>query len=173
MYEIGDTIRPLDDTGEFTISRVAGNFIYAEDEHGFDHEFLENEIVLVRHNLLAGITTTHAKSKFDVDRGKVSKAHKSNKKKQWLEVDLHAGILLGNTTGWSNHEILTEQLKVARQTVGEARAKGYNFCVLIHGKGSGRLKEELLKMLSHLNRVEFYDADYKSYSGGATEVKLF
>ena len=43
----------------------------------------------------------------------------------------NAGILLGNTTGWSNHEILTEQLKVARQTVGEARAKGYNFCVLI------------------------------------------
>jgi hypothetical protein len=147
--------------------------IYAVDEHGFDHEFEAHEVVLVRNNLMADISTTHAKYKFESERPKASKSHKINKKKQWLEVDLHAGILLGNTTGWSNHEILTEQLKVARQSVGQARANGYNFCVLIHGKGKGRLREELHKMLSQLPKLEFYDAEFKSYSGGATEVRLF
>ena len=172
MFQINDTIRPVDDVGEFKISSMAGNMIYATDEHGFDHEFEANEVVLVRHNLLADISTTNAKSKFESERPKVSKAHKTNKKKQWLEVDLHAGILLGKTTGWSNHEILTEQLKVARQTLGHARASGYNYCVLIHGKGKGRLREELHKMLSQQPKLEFYDAEFKSYSGGATEVRL-
>ena len=173
MFKRGDVVRPLNDTGEFVISRVAENTVFAVDEHEFEYEFLRSEIVLAPNNLLAKVDSTSIKSKYEGEKPKISKAHKNNKKKQWLEVDLHAGVLIGNTTGWSNHEILTEQLKIAQQTLKQARATGYNFCVFIHGKGKGRLKEELVKMLSQTERVDCYDADYRSYSGGATEVRLY
>ncbi len=173
MFNVGDTIRPINETGEFTIARIVGASVFAEDEHGFENEFLASEIILIRHNLLAEITKVSAWQKGGGHKPKPSKAHKTSKKKQWLEIDLHAGNLLGTTTGMSNHQIVTEQINAARTAIFDARNKGYNFVVLIHGKGTGKLKEELYKMLNQMQRLEFYDADYKSYSSGATEVKLF
>ena len=61
----------------------------------------------------------------------------------------------------------------AETAIYKARKNKDNFLVFIHGKGKGRLKEELHSMLDRTERIEFYDAEYSLYSGGATEVKLY
>ena len=45
--------------------------------------------------------------------------------------------------------------------------------VFIHGVGEGVLKEELNTLLNRYNNVEYYDADFKTYGLGATEVRIF
>jgi dsDNA-specific endonuclease/ATPase MutS2 len=45
--------------------------------------------------------------------------------------------------------------------------------VFIHGVGEGVLRQELETLLGRYSNVQFYDADYKSYGIGATEVRIF
>jgi dsDNA-specific endonuclease/ATPase MutS2 len=45
--------------------------------------------------------------------------------------------------------------------------------VFIHGKGAGVLQEELKYLFGRYDNVKYYDADYKKYGLGATEVYIF
>ena len=45
--------------------------------------------------------------------------------------------------------------------------------VFIHGVGEGVLRQELETLFRRYNNVQFYDADYKTYGLGATEVRIF
>jgi dsDNA-specific endonuclease/ATPase MutS2 len=45
--------------------------------------------------------------------------------------------------------------------------------VFIHGVGEGVLREELYAVLRRYDNITFYDADYKLYGIGATEIKIF
>jgi hypothetical protein len=45
--------------------------------------------------------------------------------------------------------------------------------VFIHGVGEGVLKLELEYLFGRYNNVKFYDADYKKYGLGATEVYIY
>jgi hypothetical protein len=45
--------------------------------------------------------------------------------------------------------------------------------VFIHGIGEGVLKLELDYLFGRYNYVKFYDADYKQYGLGATEVYIY
>lgn len=170
---IGDTIRPIDDVGEFVVKKISGNEIIATDEHEFDHHFLFEEVVFVRHNvILQKIESAAHIQKKEISRAIKSRPHLKNQKKNVLEVDLHAGVLLGSTSGLTNHQILVEQLMHARQSIDKARHSGYSYVVLIHGKGKGKLRFELHNMLQGMDKIEFYDASFASYSSGATEVYL-
>jgi len=172
-YKIGDTIRPKDDTGEYTISAVGTNQITGIDEHGFTHVFGLDEVVLVRHQaIIQKIESVAFVPKKETGGSKKSLPHIKNQKKNVLEVDLHAGVLLGTTTGMTNHEILIEQLHHGRVSIEKARQSGYNHVVLIHGKGSGKLRQELHHMLAGMDRLTYYDASFADYSSGATEVFL-
>lgn len=173
MLKIGDRVRPVDAVGEFIVSSVSGGQVIALDEHGFEHHFTVIEVVKVQSELLSSVT--HVPSKTNTDKGKAkgSKPHRKHSKKEVYELDLHAGGLLGSTRGMTNHEIVLAQLDAASKALTDAREGGFSHVVLIHGKGSGKLRAELLAMLKKKERIEFYDAEFRLYKGGATEIKLY
>ena len=69
--------------------------------------------------------------------------------------------------------MLNLQLDTARRQLEFAIKKRIPKIVFIHGVGEGVLRQELETLLSRYNNVQFYDADYKTYGLGATEVKIF
>ncbi|MGO1752210.1 MAG: Smr/MutS family protein, partial [Psychroflexus sp.] len=45
--------------------------------------------------------------------------------------------------------------------------------VFIHGVGQGVLKAELETLFRRYDRITYYDADYKTYGVGATEIYIY
>jgi dsDNA-specific endonuclease/ATPase MutS2 len=89
------------------------------------------------------------------------------------EVDLHIEEITDDHTHLSNGEIVDMQMKHARSILEKARKNKINKVVFIHGKGKGTLRQELLNFLSGYTNLEWYDASFKRYGGGATEVRIF
>ena len=89
-----------------------------------------------------------------------------------LEVDLHINQLTKSTRGMDNFDMLTLQLNTARSKVEYAIQKRISKLVFIHGVGAGVLKTELNYLLNKYP-VKYYDASYKKYGLGATEVYIY
>jgi len=68
--------------------------------------------------------------------------------------------------------MLNLQLDTAKRKVEFAIQKRISKIVFIHGVGEGVLKSELLRLLNKYP-VKYYDASYKKYGLGATEVYVF
>lgn len=174
MLTIGTRVRPIEEADVYVVTEVSGSTITAKDEHGFSYQFQENELVPVLENsAMRAALRFDAVQKKEADRiEKPSQPHQKNRPKNYVEIDLHAGVLIGNTAGMSNHQILTEQLEYAREMLEKARRNGDFYVVFVHGKGKGRLRSELHKMLAGIEKIEFFDAEYSRFSSGATEVRL-
>lgn len=115
-------------------------------------------------------------SSFKVDPTFIGEGKKNISKKQsenvW-EVDLHIEELTDDYKHLTNGEIVDIQLRHARSTIDKARTNKINKIVFIHGKGKGTLRQELLHLLMGYTFLEYYDASFKRYGGGATEVRIF
>ena len=71
-----------------------------------------------------------------------------------------------------NYDILNLQLDTAKSKIEFAISKRILKIVFIHGVGEGILKSELQSLLNKYP-VKHYDASYKKYGLGATEVYIF
>jgi dsDNA-specific endonuclease/ATPase MutS2 len=71
-----------------------------------------------------------------------------------------------------NYDMLNLQLDTAKRKVEFAIQKRVSKIVFIHGVGEGVLKSELQSLLNKYP-VKHYDASYKKYGLGATEVYIF
>jgi dsDNA-specific endonuclease/ATPase MutS2 len=69
----------------------------------------------------------------------------------------------------SNHEIVSLQLQKCEDVIHNALKAKIRKLVIIHGKGQGVLRQEVHQLLQSF-RLDYKDADYLKYSGGATDV---
>jgi dsDNA-specific endonuclease/ATPase MutS2 len=69
--------------------------------------------------------------------------------------------------------MLNIQLDTAKNQLEFAIKKRIQKIVFIHGVGEGVLRTELETMLGRYDNLKFYDADYRQYGVGATEVYIF
>ena len=90
-----------------------------------------------------------------------------------MEVDLHIKQFVKTSRGMTNFDMLNLQLDTARGQLEFAIRERMPKMVFIHGVGEGVLKQELHTVLRRYNNVTFYDADYREFGLGATEVKIF
>ena len=97
---------------------------------------------------------------------------KKEKNEVILEVDLHINQLIKNTKGMDNFDMLTLQLNTAKSKIEYAISKRISKIIFIHGVGEGVLKNELHYLFGRYP-VRFYDASYKKYGLGATEVYVY
>ena len=169
MIKNGDKVKLIDDVGEFTVQSIQGKSAVVIDEHGFEDVLPINQLMPVRPFNVSEATP----KKQDVSHAPIKSKPARKKQKRKLEIDLHAGVLLGSTSGLTNHQIVLLQLDEAEKGIRQARKDGYTHVVLIHGKGKGKLRADLHQRLNKIERIEFYDAEYRLYSSGATEIKFY
>lgn len=162
-YSKGDRVRFKDAAGSAVVTRVEGNTVYVEDSFGFEHGYEQHELIPYQTMEVDHIQVKDEKRKI---------ARPAAQQVDRLIIDLHSHELIESTSGWTKYEILNHQLDRARQTVSEAKRRKVSKVLIIHGKGSGRLKDEVHQMLSRMGGLNYYFADFADGGYGATEVQI-
>jgi len=178
-FKIGDTVETIDDAISGVITKISGDMIFVEDVHGFDFQFEAQELML----MASGNSLENAVYNTDIEAVKKEKASRKRKSAPTVkpkerhapkfEVDLHIHHLTKSSKGMSNYDMLNLQLDTARGQLEFAMRKRISKIVFIHGVGEGVLRQELETLFGRYNNVKYYDADYKTYGLGATEVRIF
>lgn len=177
-FKVGDNVETIDDDISGVITKISENTITVEDSDGFDLKFEANELMQSSsgNSLESAIYNTDFEA---VKREKESKKRKSaptvkpkERHAPKFEVDLHIHHLTKSSRSMSNFDMLNLQLDTARGQLEFAMRKRIPKIVFIHGVGEGVLRQELETLFGRYNNVRFYDADYKTYGLGATEVRI-
>ena len=178
--KIGDKVETIDDAIKGTVTKIENDAIFMEDEDGFEFEFTKNELIILNADESINLGSLSNRSISDIAREKEGfkkrKAPSTKPKKRHrptFVVDLHIHQLTDSTKGMTNFDMLNLQLDTARGQLEFAIRERMPKLVFIHGVGEGVLKQELHTVLRRYNNVTFYDADYREYGLGATEVKIF
>ena len=104
------------------------------------------------------------------------KLYNASKARQHLDppkfvIDLHMEKLSDDWKHLSNREIILIQLKEFEKYYDLAIAHHQPSLTVIHGIGSGRLKDEIHELLKHRKEVKtFVNQYHSSYGYGATEI---
>lgn len=164
MFKRGDKIKVIDDNQKGVVIRIHKNQITILNEFGFEETFHSGE-------LLADTTLEIGKV---VVEQPVPASKKTNKNplSEPKEIDLHIGQLVDSFQNLTNFEMLQIQLNKVKDEIELARTEKRSRLIFIHGHGSGKLKEEMMKLLNRYTGIEIYDASFRKYKLGATEVKL-
>lgn len=88
------------------------------------------------------------------------------------EINLHAEDLINDFTGLANSDIIVRQLNYFKREMENAIELKKRKVIVIHGVGKGVLKQEIRYLLDGYEGVTYYDAPFRKYGYGATEVIL-
>ncbi len=175
-FEIGNKVAVVDDVIKGVVTGFKNQMVVVEDASGMQYLFSENELVKIgqdQHELSKFLNINNKFLKEKVGQQKRKKSlFKKTKNEVVMEVDLHAEKLMKSTKGLDNFDILNVQLDTAKRKLEYCIQKRISKLVFIHGVGEGVLKSELHTLLNRYN-VSFYDASYKEYGLGATEVYVY
>ena len=175
-FQIGQKVAVLDDILKGEVVSVNGSVVAIRDVQGMLFSFEANELVVIeaRQSELSKFSDINhplLKQKM-IDVKKKKSAFITEKKEMILEVDLHINQLTKSTRGMDNFDMVTLQLNTAKSKLEYAIQKRISKLVFIHGVGAGVLKSELNYLLNKYP-VKYYDASYKKYGLGATEVYIY
>lgn len=96
-----------------------------------------------------------------------------DRKGDTAEVDLHMKIKAESNTGAMPTDILTLQLNRFSVALKRAVSENRKELIVIHGEGSGKLKEEVRKLSKSLfPQFAIMDAPLYKYGSGATRIIL-
>ena len=175
-FNIGKKVAVLDDILKGVIVSLNGQVVGVKDDDGMVYKYNQNELVVIeedQHQLskYSDINNPLFNDKLQDQKVKGSSFKKENNE-VILEVDLHINQLIKSTTGMDNFEMLSLQLETAKRKIEYAISKRISKIIFIHGVGEGVLKSELHYLFGRYP-VRFYDASYKKYGLGATEVYVY
>lgn len=175
-FEIGKQVAVLDDTLKGVIVNIENQIIDIQDSDGMIYQYNQNELVIIDEDQYqlskySDINNSLLNDKIQ-DQIKKPSSFKKDKNEVILEVDLHINQLTKSTKGMDNFDMLSLQLDTAKRKIEYAISKRISKIVFIHGVGEGVLKSELHYLFGRYP-VRFYDASYKKYGLGATEVYVF
>lgn len=177
-FKIGDKAEAIDEAIAGTIIAIANHTIVLEDNSGFQFQFNANELMHSKPS------TAIEQSIYNTDINAVKQSKELPKKPKStttkpkqrhapkLVIDLHIHHLVESTKRMTNFEMLNLQVDTARRQLEFAMKKRIPKLVFIHGVGEGVLKQELETLFGRYNNVQYYDADFKTYGFGATEVRI-
>ena len=171
VVKIGDQVLYKDEVGGGVITELSNSQAFVEEESGFGDWFTLTELILKEEIHVDIVSQREIEIK--EGSGKFSSKPHSKNHLSRLEVDLHLEAFLDNARGLSNHDKVELQLKEARKAFAKAKREKFKYLQLIHGKGSGKLRQELHIWLNHQDVVDFYDIDISGNRSGVTEVRLF
>ncbi len=175
MLKVGDHIRLVDEVGDGNVVELNGGKVTVSIE-GFVYEVPTSSVVKVEFDDLVKPEDIR-NSKEDSEKlralqHRTQVEQRIDNARTVYELDLHIEELTDRYHHMNNGDILELQLRCCRQFIKEAYDKHYRKVVLIHGRGEGVLKMEIHRYLDRLSNVEYYDAPYRTYGYGATEVVI-
>lgn len=157
-FTIGNKVSLLHETGQGIIRQIAGDRVLVEDEMGFENWYAKNEIVPIM-----SVSDDDLFSQTDILLKKSEQALSKSKAEfkndaEWT-IDLHMENLTESHNGMSNYEILQIQLAHFNRFLKKAEEAKIGRLIVVHGRGTGKLKSEIKLIVNALKGTEIYDAD--------------
>ncbi len=171
-FQINDTVSVLDDAIDGVVIAVNGDEITIESEDGFPMQYTAKQLVKIGGETFTFHGIQHAKSQ-KVEKKKVHHKGIAHVDEYVVTVDLHIEKLVRKKGGMSNYQILSLQLDTAKYRLDLAIKQRLPKIVFVHGVGDGVLKADLYSLFRRYDRIQFYEANYREYGQGATEIKIF
>lgn len=180
-FKIGDNVAVLDDVIKGKVIEVHSDRIVIESEDGFPFDFLPKELVLIKESQkelskFSDISNESLLEKINYSSEKRNKPKFKSEakpdKQPPMEVDLHIHHLAKSVKGMDNYDMLNLQMNEAKRKLEFAIKNRIPKVVFIHGVGEGVLKTELAYLFNNYN-VKWYEASFKKYGLGATEVYIY
>lgn len=176
-FECGDYVEVLDDLISGRVISVSDKQVSIMTEDGFPMEFSTDELVKIDNHKTIDVSYEAVQSALKEKEFYSNKKHQKfrpkNQNQAVMEVDLHIHELVDSTKNMSNFDMLNVQLDTAKRQLEFAMRKRLQKIVFIHGVGEGVLRTELETLFRRYDNLKFYDADYRKYGLGATEVYIF
>ncbi len=175
VFNIGEHVETLDDTIKGVVININADLVTIESEEGFMMSYHSNELVKVGEKFkVSNYEIAKVKNEKDLPKKKKAPSMKSKDRNiPKMEVDLHIHRLTSSDKAMHNHDKLNLQIETAKKQLEFAIRKRIQKVVFIHGVGAGVLKEELKYLFGRYDNLKYYDADYKKYGLGATEVYIY
>lgn len=133
-------------------------------------DFMQSEVIEQR---LSNEDITRLKSIKEFKQPLKVSVAKQKIKDLTREIDLHIEELIDSHSGLTNAQILAIQLEHFEKELQYCLSNGIKKLIVIHGVGNGKLKTEITAILKTVDDVEFFDASYKDYGFGATEIRIY
>ena len=174
-FSIGEKVSYLHDSGYGIVKSCRGNFVMVEDiSSKFVMEYAENELVKI-HGDMKSISKFSAIDAYNITKETTFQTNENHirKGKEYWEIDLHTHSFMESERGMDSGELLQRQLIEFKTFFQAARQKLIRKLIVIHGVGKGTLKNEIREFLKGQENLEFYDADFREYGKGATEIRMY
>ena len=133
-------------------------------------DFLDNQVVEQRLN---PEDVTRLKSIKEFKQPIKKSIAKQQLKDLTREIDLHIDELVDSHKSLTNSQILAIQLERFEKEIDFCLENGFKKLIVIHGVGNGKLKTEIIEILKTIDDISYYDASYKNYGYGATEIMIY
>ncbi|MEO6884115.1 MAG: Smr/MutS family protein [Bacteroidia bacterium] len=180
-FKVGDKIKFLNEQGGGVISEFLNKkIVKIITDDGFEIPYFVSKLVLnepippkIESPKIDLPKNNFSTAIFEKDKKIIPKKSKPRIGKSGVgnwEIDLHIEELVDSSKGMTNAQIIVIQLSHVQKKLNEAMCSNIRKIIFIHGVGTGRLKQEILQILSAYDGITFYDAPYKHYGYGATEV---
>lgn len=152
QIQVGDKVSHLDSSINGVVLAISEFRATVLLEDGFEEEFLVSK--LVHQNIDISI---------DIEPKEVL-THMTFRKEKTHEVDLHLEAL---TVHWKSiipENALNYQIASFLEELHYAAKNRYDKFIVIHGKGTGKLKEHLINLIKEkrLNYIEMMDGKYRN-----------
>lgn len=176
-FKIGDKVKFINDSieGEIVSITSTGRFIVLSND-GFEYESIGSKLVLavdISDQINVNIVDVAEKSLSFKKKKQNKQVAKRNRGGIYREVDLHIEELLDDHRGMSGTELFNYQISVFKRELDKAIMSHERKIIFIHGVGDGILKEEIRNTVRiEYPEVNYYDASYKEYGFGATEIVI-
>ncbi|WP_310991687.1 Smr/MutS family protein [Aequorivita marina] len=177
--EVGDKVSVLDDDISGIVTAVNGSTITITTDDDFELDFDKKELIVLDDSLNKSDLSRMEDLSAILSEKQYKKPSKSKRVKPKernlppMEVDLHINQLVPSTRGLDKYDMFNIQLETAKRQLDFAISKRIQKIVFIHGVGTGVLRTELEYLFNRYENLKYYDADYKKYGRGATEVYIF
>jgi len=174
-YKINQKVKMIDEVFEGVVVEVQQSYVTVRDTNGFDFEIEKNKLIPVEHDEI--MQKAYSQHIINKDAIQIERKHNVTNpqlgvpQRGVLEVDLHIEQLTQSIGHVSKTESLPKQLAHATKTLDLFLRSGYSKVVFIHGVGEGKLKSALHQLFRKYP-VTWYDADFRKYGIGATEVVM-
>ncbi len=182
-FKVGDHVSIIEDTREGIVIEVLPFGVYLIEIDGFDWEFKEKELVLTGKQGDYKINDSEVSAKVNSDKvaqqdvqlkRKFKHLRKYGEQEAFI-IDLHIQELIDSYKGMNNSQIIQVQLSHFKSKLNEAINKKTKKLIVIHGKGKGVLKAEIVNELNeYYPEFQYHDASFHEFGyNGATEIILY
>lgn len=141
-FKIGDLVKPIDAAIEGKVIGIDKSKILVLLNDGFEEYYFERDLVHKTMDIYSEIKSKDPHLQIIIEEYKIE------------SVDLHFDALHFKQYNVQPHEVLSKQLILLQEAMFEAQKNKINQLDIIHGKGEGVLKNEVIKILSKYKNIE-------------------